>query len=137
MLNALLNIFNLLYFKGAGTDEACLIEILSSRSNAEIQEINKVYKAGESVLTFIRCLQQKQLSSSATQLSAFVVFSQRGKLRLKSAILHVLFSKVSLLDNYNIMYFLNKSLHVCYTFKIFINIYDFQYPTLTQCHDLY
>ncbi|XP_015237920.1 PREDICTED: annexin A11 [Cyprinodon variegatus] len=31
--------------KGAGTDEACLIEILSSRSNAEIQEINKIYKA--------------------------------------------------------------------------------------------
>ncbi|XP_026077951.1 annexin A4-like [Carassius auratus] len=30
---------------GAGTDEACLIEILSSRSNAEIQEINRVYKA--------------------------------------------------------------------------------------------
>ncbi|XP_051968958.1 annexin A11-like [Xyrauchen texanus] len=30
---------------GAGTDEACLIEILVSRSNAEIQEINKVYKA--------------------------------------------------------------------------------------------
>lgn len=33
-------------FQGAGTDEACLIEILSSRSNAEIQEINKIYKAG-------------------------------------------------------------------------------------------
>uniref|UniRef100_A0A674MXK2 Annexin n=1 Tax=Takifugu rubripes TaxID=31033 RepID=A0A674MXK2_TAKRU len=32
--------------KGAGTDEACLIEILSSRSNAEIQEINRIYKAG-------------------------------------------------------------------------------------------
>ncbi|XP_047232502.1 annexin A11-like [Girardinichthys multiradiatus] len=31
--------------KGAGTDEACLIEILSSRSNAEIQEINKLYKS--------------------------------------------------------------------------------------------
>uniref|UniRef100_A0AAV2LF04 Annexin n=1 Tax=Knipowitschia caucasica TaxID=637954 RepID=A0AAV2LF04_KNICA len=31
--------------KGAGTDEACLIEILSSRSNAEIDEINRIYKS--------------------------------------------------------------------------------------------
>uniref|UniRef100_A0A8C5NFZ9 Annexin n=1 Tax=Gouania willdenowi TaxID=441366 RepID=A0A8C5NFZ9_GOUWI len=31
--------------KGAGTDEACLIEILASRSNAEIIEINKIYKS--------------------------------------------------------------------------------------------
>ncbi|XP_068183205.1 annexin A11a isoform X1 [Antennarius striatus] len=30
--------------KGAGTDEACLIEILSSRSNSEIKEINRIYK---------------------------------------------------------------------------------------------
>ncbi|MCJ8738893.1 hypothetical protein PDJAM_G00040860 [Pangasius djambal] len=30
---------------GAGTDEPCLIEILSSRTNAEIQEINRIYKA--------------------------------------------------------------------------------------------
>uniref|UniRef100_A0A669BH48 Annexin n=1 Tax=Oreochromis niloticus TaxID=8128 RepID=A0A669BH48_ORENI len=30
--------------KGAGTDEACLIEVLSSRSNAEIKEINRIYK---------------------------------------------------------------------------------------------
>ncbi|XP_077115505.1 annexin A11 isoform X1 [Ranitomeya variabilis] len=30
--------------KGAGTDEECLIEILASRSNAEVQEINRVYK---------------------------------------------------------------------------------------------
>lgn len=32
--------------QGAGTDEACLIEILASRSNAEIKEINQLYKAG-------------------------------------------------------------------------------------------
>ncbi|XP_076830612.1 annexin A11a isoform X2 [Brachyhypopomus gauderio] len=31
--------------KGAGTDEGCLIEILSSRSNEEIREINKIFKA--------------------------------------------------------------------------------------------
>ncbi|XP_061822569.1 annexin A4-like isoform X2 [Nerophis lumbriciformis] len=31
--------------KGAGTDEACLIEILSSRSNAEIREMSSIYKS--------------------------------------------------------------------------------------------
>lgn len=35
------------FFQGAGTDEACLIEILCSRSNAEIVEINRIYKAGK------------------------------------------------------------------------------------------
>lgn len=34
-------------WQGAGTDEACLIEILSSRSNAEIKEINRIYKQGK------------------------------------------------------------------------------------------
>lgn len=34
-------------WQGAGTDEACLIEILSSRSNAEIKEISRIYKQGE------------------------------------------------------------------------------------------
>ncbi|NWI63350.1 ANX11 protein, partial [Todus mexicanus] len=31
--------------KGVGTDENCLIEILASRSNEHIQELNRVYKA--------------------------------------------------------------------------------------------
>lgn len=31
--------------KGVGTDEACLIEILASRSNEHIRELNRAYKA--------------------------------------------------------------------------------------------
>lgn len=32
--------------QGAGTDEACLIEILASRSNEHIRELNRLYKTG-------------------------------------------------------------------------------------------
>lgn len=32
--------------QGAGTDEACLIEILASRTNAEIKALNIAYKKG-------------------------------------------------------------------------------------------
>uniref|UniRef100_A0A3Q0SRW0 Annexin n=1 Tax=Amphilophus citrinellus TaxID=61819 RepID=A0A3Q0SRW0_AMPCI len=35
--------------KGAGTEEACLIDILASRSNGEINTINEVYKKGNRV----------------------------------------------------------------------------------------
>lgn len=34
--------------QGAGTDEACLIEILASRNNEHIQELSRAYKAGPS-----------------------------------------------------------------------------------------
>uniref|UniRef100_A0A8C7Y7M6 Annexin n=1 Tax=Oryzias sinensis TaxID=183150 RepID=A0A8C7Y7M6_9TELE len=33
--------------KGAGTEEACLIDILASRSNSEMNAINEVYKKGD------------------------------------------------------------------------------------------
>uniref|UniRef100_A0A3Q2Y665 Annexin n=1 Tax=Hippocampus comes TaxID=109280 RepID=A0A3Q2Y665_HIPCM len=36
--------------KGAGTEEACLIDILASRSNAEIKTINATYKTETNVL---------------------------------------------------------------------------------------
>uniref|UniRef100_A0A3Q4M5H0 Annexin n=1 Tax=Neolamprologus brichardi TaxID=32507 RepID=A0A3Q4M5H0_NEOBR len=36
--------------KGAGTEEACLIDILASRSNEEVKVINDVYKKGNSKL---------------------------------------------------------------------------------------
>lgn len=42
-----------IFWQGAGTDESCLIEILSSRSNADILEINNIYKAGEFIFLII------------------------------------------------------------------------------------
>ncbi|XP_039635539.1 annexin A4 isoform X1 [Perca fluviatilis] len=45
MLAPVYDAYELKYaIKGAGTEEACLIDILASRSNAEIKAINEVYK---------------------------------------------------------------------------------------------
>uniref|UniRef100_A0A8C9Z755 Annexin n=1 Tax=Sander lucioperca TaxID=283035 RepID=A0A8C9Z755_SANLU len=45
MLAPVYDAYELKYaMKGAGTEEACLIDILASRSNAEIKAINEVYK---------------------------------------------------------------------------------------------
>uniref|UniRef100_A0A671WET7 Annexin n=1 Tax=Sparus aurata TaxID=8175 RepID=A0A671WET7_SPAAU len=44
--------------KGAGTEEACLIDILASRSNAEIRTINAFYKKGNCTFSlYFFCLQ--------------------------------------------------------------------------------
>uniref|UniRef100_A0A8C9Z5L0 Annexin n=1 Tax=Sander lucioperca TaxID=283035 RepID=A0A8C9Z5L0_SANLU len=49
MLAPVYDAYELKYaMKGAGTEEACLIDILASRSNAEIKAINEVYKKGKS-----------------------------------------------------------------------------------------
>lgn len=37
------------WLQGAGTEEACLIDILASRSNDEINAINEIYKKGNRV----------------------------------------------------------------------------------------
>ena len=61
-----------LSIQGAGTDEACLIEILSSRTNAEILEINQVYKAGE--FYFLVSIQIRM--ASRLSFSSFALLSE-------------------------------------------------------------
>uniref|UniRef100_A0A8C1P7P2 Annexin n=1 Tax=Cyprinus carpio TaxID=7962 RepID=A0A8C1P7P2_CYPCA len=55
--------------KGAGTDEACLIEILASRSNAEIREINQVFKAGHGELLLVSLAQGNRDESENVDIS--------------------------------------------------------------------
>ncbi|XP_053556929.1 annexin A11-like [Bombina bombina] len=59
--------------KGAGTDEACIIEILSSRSNAEIQEINRVYKT-----EFKKTLEQAIKSDTSGHFQRLLISLSQG-----------------------------------------------------------
>ncbi|XP_030059105.1 annexin A11 [Microcaecilia unicolor] len=59
--------------KGAGTDEACIIEILSSRSNAEIHEINRVYKT-----EFKKTLEQAIKSDTSGHFQRLLVSLAQG-----------------------------------------------------------
>lgn len=43
---AVTSLWSLVLPQGAGTDEACLIEILASRSNEHIRELSRAYKTG-------------------------------------------------------------------------------------------
>ncbi|KAM4032624.1 annexin A11 isoform 1-T3 [Anomaloglossus baeobatrachus] len=59
--------------KGAGTDEECLIEILASRTNAEIQEINRVYKT-----EFKKTLEQSIKSDTSGHFQRLLVSLSQG-----------------------------------------------------------
>ncbi|XP_068111562.1 annexin A11 [Hyperolius riggenbachi] len=59
--------------KGAGTDEACLIEILSSRTNQQIQEINRVYKT-----EFKKTLEQALKSDTSGHFQRLLVSLAQG-----------------------------------------------------------
>ncbi|XP_078450484.1 annexin A4-like [Lampetra planeri] len=59
--------------KGAGTDEECLIEILASRSNKEIHEINKHYKSVTK-----RTLEQDIMSDTSANFKRLLVALCQG-----------------------------------------------------------
>uniref|UniRef100_S4RNL1 Annexin n=1 Tax=Petromyzon marinus TaxID=7757 RepID=S4RNL1_PETMA len=59
--------------KGAGTDEECLIEILASRSNKEIHEINKHYKSVTK-----RSLEQDIMSDTSANFKRLLVALCQG-----------------------------------------------------------
>ncbi|XP_066456447.1 annexin A11 isoform X2 [Eleutherodactylus coqui] len=59
--------------KGAGTDEECLIEILASRTNAEIQEIVRVYKT-----EFKKTLEQAIKSDTSGHFQRLLISLSQG-----------------------------------------------------------
>ncbi|KAM3913578.1 annexin A11 isoform 1-T2 [Leptodactylus fuscus] len=59
--------------KGAGTDEECLIEILASRSNAEIMEINRLYKT-----EFKKTLEQAIKSDTSGHFQRLLISLSQG-----------------------------------------------------------
>ncbi|XP_053306437.1 annexin A11 [Spea bombifrons] len=59
--------------KGAGTDEECLIEILASRTNAEIQEINRLFKT-----EFKKTLEQAIKSDTSGHFQRLLISLSQG-----------------------------------------------------------
>ncbi|CAH2321734.1 annexin A11 [Pelobates cultripes] len=59
--------------KGAGTDEECLIEILASRPNLEIQEINRIYKT-----EFKKTLEQAIKSDTSGHFQRLLISLSQG-----------------------------------------------------------
>ncbi|XP_071986890.1 annexin A11 isoform X2 [Engystomops pustulosus] len=59
--------------KGAGTDEECLIEILASRTNAEILEINRLYKT-----EFKKTLEQAIKSDTSGHFQRLLISLSQG-----------------------------------------------------------